>query len=517
MIHIIRSVITGAFLALSGSMAYASSFPDTLRYPSLHYAAAPRIEWSGDSLVLCFSCSVEGRLKGPVSLHAVPLYITGNDTLRYPVGSFYTRSGARYHLRRRELSDGGIPSRPHVVNRGSRVEVDYREALPVPSSPSGRLCILQVMETCCEEVILSCHDMAVPSGLRELPSAVLPPPVAVVNVPLFGSNLTFIEPNKEAVKERAVTIAVHLTYPVDKWRVHLSFGENIRELDRVDRLLTPVVGDTATYKLQDITIAGYASPEGTYAHNLELSGKRAAGMRDYLRERYLLPSSLTILSEGKGEDWEGLRTAVEGSAMPEKSSVLSIIDHYDIFDGREKRLMELKGGSPYRYMLDNLFPPLRRMEMKIDYRVRAFGVPEAEELIDVRSRDLSLYEMYGVARSRNDDRTIRRNRHLYGREYDIAVRWYPDDATANINASSAALVRGDLETAWLCLNKVKENRLAYNNLGVYHWLCGKTEEAKAYFLKAAQDGSPEAVYNLEQFIRWEKEFDGDGNGKEEVE
>lgn len=82
------------------------------------------------------------------------------------------------------------------------------------------------------------------------------------------------------------------------------------------------------------------------------------------------------------------------------------------------------------------------MEMRIDYRVRAFDPEEAGELIGRRPQDLSLQEMYEVAQAENDDRTIVRQRDAYGREYDIAVRYFPDDDIANINASSAALVRG---------------------------------------------------------------------------
>lgn len=228
-------------------------------------------------------------------------------------------------------------------------------------------------------------------------------------------------------------------------------------------------------------------------------------MRDYLRERYGLPAE-KVTAEGKGEDWEGLREAVGRSDMKAKDEVLDIIDTYDIFDGREKLLMDLRGGDPYRYMLEHIFPPLRRMEMRIDYRVRAFDPEEAGELIGRRPQDLSLQEMYEVAQAENDDRTIVRQRDAYGREYDIAVRYFPDDDIANINASSAALVRGDLELAWVCLGRVRENPLAANNLGVYHWLCGKIGEAEAYFEKARATDPQRAVYNLEQLRKWKEEF-----------
>ena len=82
----------------------------------------------------------------------------------------------------------------------------------------------------------------------------------------------------------------------------------------------------------------------------------------------------------------------------------------------------------------------------------------------------------------------------------------PRTRAANINASSAALVRGDLELAWVCLGRVRENPLAANNLGVYHWLCGKIGEAEAYFEKARATDPQRAAYNLEQLRKWKEEF-----------
>lgn len=88
-------------------------------------------------------------------------------------------------------------------------------------------------------------------------------------------------------------------------------------------------------------------------------------------KRYGLPSSLIVSVNGMGEDWDGLRSAVEESDMPEKAEILSIIDGYGIFEGRELQLLNMRGGQPYRRMLRELFPPLRRVEVKLDYMVIA--------------------------------------------------------------------------------------------------------------------------------------------------
>lgn len=484
------------------------------RYPFVRYMDVPKAEWQGDSLLVRFSSEVMGRLKGPVSLHLVPLYISDGDTIRFPELGYFTPSGAKYHRRRETLADSKTNGKVRILHRGGHGGFDYRESMVVPQAFSGCLQLQHILRTCCDECLLSVDTIAVPERAVVVADTVyttvpgmLPLPVAAVSVPLFETNVTFVRPKPEAVKERTATATVRITYPVNHWRVYPDFEDNRQELSRIDGILSPVATDTATYRILSASITGYASPEDTYNHNMMLSEKRAGGMRDYLRERYGL-SSENVTVEGKGEDWDGLRKAVAQSDMREKDEVLAIIDAYDIFNGREKRLMNLHGGATYRYMLQNLFPPLRRMEMRIGYRVRPFSMDEAGELIGSRPQDLSLQEMYEVAQAENDDQTIVRRRDDYGREYDIAVRYFPNDDIANINASSAALVRGDLEMAWVCLGRVRENPLAANNLGVYHWLCGKIEEAEAYFNKALETDPDRAAYNLEQLRKWKEEFGG---------
>ena len=45
--------------------------------------------------------------------------------------------------------------------------------------------------------------------------------------------------------------------------------------------------------------------------------------------------------------------------------MLDIIRTCGVFSGREKRLMDLDGGTPYRDMLHRYFPLLRRIEVKV--------------------------------------------------------------------------------------------------------------------------------------------------------
>ena len=414
---------------------------------------------------------------------------------------------------------------------GKREQYEYESALVIPRGLSGEregfpgeLRIEQQLRSCCDVRLLESHKVTLPVRsatvvdtlytVVEVPAGVLPPPVAAVSVPLYEANVSFVRPVAESVKLRSVDFTMYITYPVNRHEVYPDFERNRIELERVERLLNTLLSDTTVYSITGIGITGYASPEATWQHNLNLTRKRAEGMQRYLMKSYRL-GNVPVTAEGKGEDWAGLRKSVAESDMSYRNEILSIIDNYGVFNSREKRLMELGAGEPYRYMLQHLFPLLRRMEMTISYTVKSFSPDEVEALIDERPQDLSLQEIYSLARSQNSNSTILYSRSDYGREWDIAVRYFPDDAVANINASSAALVRGDLELAWLCLSKVKDNSKAYNNLGVYCWLCGKIDEAKSYFRKAMDVDPVRAAHNLEQMRQWEENLSGSHNQKED--
>lgn len=117
-----------------------------------------------------------------------------------------------------------------------------------------------------------------------------------------------------------------------------------------------------------LRLDAYSSPEGSAVANSRLSEKRARLLLEYIRSRVAVPDSiLTVRSHGV--DWEGLESLVSGSDMPYKEEVLAILrdtpewifdDSRRVVDGRKRQLGMLRGGRPYVYLSDNMFPLLRR-------------------------------------------------------------------------------------------------------------------------------------------------------------
>jgi len=112
-----------------------------------------------------------------------------------------------------------------------------------------------------------------------------------------------------------------------------------------------------------VVIAGFASPEGSFSHNMYLASTRANVLREFIRINTHIDMSDIQIYNG-GEDWDGLRKMVAASNMFDKQQVLRIIDAPQVYDdhhpgGRLAQLKMLDEGRTYRYMFDNFFPDLR--------------------------------------------------------------------------------------------------------------------------------------------------------------
>ena len=56
--------------------------------------------------------------------------------------------------------------------------------------------------------------------------------------------------------------------------------------------------------------------------------------------------------------------------LAERTYIEYIVRNVGVYEGRERMLMELSGGVPYRRLLVLGFPQLRRIECSIDYTIR---------------------------------------------------------------------------------------------------------------------------------------------------
>lgn len=317
----------------------------------------------------------------------------------------------------------------------------------------------------------------------------------VINDPAdYVPVLAYMVPSKE-VKVRSKSGAAFLDFPVDKIKIYPNYRNNSQELAKIQATIDSVRNDQYA-TITTVAIRGYASPEGSYRHNAYLAEHRTEALLQYVRDLYHF-SDAEFTESFEPEDWKGLEKMVEASGMPYRDEVLAVIRDESITDPdvRDRRLKELHGSLPYRYLLDTFYPALRRSEYVVTYTIRPFATEEAKEILYTDPKQLSLEEMYRIAE------TYERGSEEFNDVFDIAVRMYPSDAAANLNAANAALIRRDTIAARRYLDRVPacaEKLLAEGALALYE---GDRDTAVERFEEAKAAGMAEAEANLE-FIRY---------------
>lgn len=301
--------------------------------------------------------------------------------------------------------------------------------------------------------------------------------------------VAYITPRAEAIKKRTEEGSAYLDFPVNKTVIYSDYRRNPVELEKIRQTIEVVKNDKNT-NITAITIHGYASPEGSYANNTRLARERAEELKRYVQNLYSFDEKI-ITAYSTAEDWDGFSRYLNGSNLKEKEEVLSIINQKILPDDKEQKLKALNGGEPYRFILQNWFPALRHSDYKVNYIVRGFSVVEAKDIIGKRPQLLSLQEMFLLAQ------TFEKGSGEFNEVFDIAVRMFPEDPTANLNASSIALNKRDLPAAKKYLSKADQSLAeTINNQGVLAFLEGKTEDAQSLFSKAAAAGVAQAAANL---------------------
>ena len=458
----------------------------------------------GDSLYVDMAVATEGRsVPSRMSADFTPVLVSEERSLALPRISVMGRSSYKNYRRSLALMNrkeraAYASSAPYSVvadYKGDR-EVGYRLALPYEPWMSSARLNLQKTDCGCGKSRVT--DVRILAGKVDLEK------VLVIERYQVVPHLAYVRPEAEAVKRRAEQGESFLDFAVGRTNINPEFGRNALELDKIRKMIELVQNDK-NVTIKRIAIVGYASPEGSLAMNERLSEGRAKALQAYLQSRYpSIPASLYSVHFG-GENWDDLVKVVRASDMPDKQAVLDIIERYSITAGREAKLMALKGGTPWRYMLREMFPALRKVTVAIDYDVRNFDAEEAKEVVKTRPQNLSLNEMYLVAN------TYEPGSDNFNHLFETAVRMYPENTTANVNAAVVALQRRDFISAESYLRNVNpDSRIPeYDNArGLLLMLRDQDYDKAVPFFEAARDAGLEAArQNLDELANLRQNMD----------
>ena len=309
------------------------------------------------------------------------------------------------------------------------------------------------------------------------------------------------------VKELPVEIhegRARVQFEVDRTELHV-FPYVCKNGQRIDnREQIAMIDDSVKYALTDpnveiagINICGYASPESPYLHNDELATGRSRALAEYLAEQYHLPQG-HVKYTAVPENWGEFRNEVENSnelSEQQREWLLELIDqpartpedwdykeHVLKTDPRFKDLYRKK-------ILPEWFPKLRATTFAIHTRLKPMSDEELAKVIETTPEKMSLNQMFRVAKLYPE------GSEDFNRVIDIALKHYPDDPTAIINAAAAEVARGEYDKAKALLAKVSVTPEVYNLLGIIATSEENYDAAKRYFEKAGD--LPDAERNLE--------------------
>jgi len=252
------------------------------------------------------------------------------------------------------------------------------------------------------------------------------------------------------------------------------------------------------WELKDITINGWASPEGEETFNEGLSQKRAETAKKFMDDKMkkaakanpaIDPATVNYVIKANGPDWNGFMKAVQNSTIQDKSAILNVINSAD----QSKKEEEIRNMILiYPEIERDILPPLRRAEIAVNsYMPKKTD----EQLADLSTSDPGSLEMEELfyAATMTDDHG---NKRLI---YASIIEFYPKCWRSVNNAAAVELAEGNLEIAKELLTKAVEmNENSFevrNNWGVYHLMNSDYMSAEKCFTKAQSLGG-DVNYNM---------------------
>lgn len=254
----------------------------------------------------------------------------------------------------------------------------------------------------------------------------------------------YVRPAAELVKMRSLAATAYVNFRVSKMDIDPQYMSNTAELGKIIATIDEVKKGN---KVTGISLKGFASPESPYANNERLAKGRVEALRVYLAEHEHMPKE-QIKTAYEPENWEGLRAyVVECNVLSNKQAILDLIDSDREPDNKEYVIRQ-RFPKDYQYLKDNCYPSLRRTDYAIQYEVKHYtDVEEIKRVFKSAPQNLSLEEFYIVAQAYEP------GTEEFNEVFQTAVRLFPNDPVANLNAANACMEMGQLTKAEQYLQK----------------------------------------------------------------
>ena len=300
------------------------------------------------------------NLKRSRAVLFTPCLVGETDSLALPSVGIYGRQRWFYYRRMGDGMISGHDEKSLRAGRGLADSLPYIAWVRYEPWMDGCSLMLRTREyACCGEAVSERIDSLEPSPLLAAHSEEpecradrresIPQP----------QDTTLGETAPEETEEwrvYAISGRADIDFRLNRTEVDLTYGNNFREMEKIHSTIDSLragAGVTVT----KIRITGYASPEG-----------RTATIRDYVRTLFDFAPGV-VVSSSVPEDWDGFISWLEACGLPHAEEILAVARDEGLSPDAKEKLIRRNWPEDARFIIENVFPKLRRTEYRVEYVV----------------------------------------------------------------------------------------------------------------------------------------------------
>ncbi len=402
-----------------------------------------------------------------------PVLVNGNDSVELSSVGFYGRRRYFYYVRNDKSIIADENGKSYRASERPE-NMAYNAIVPFEKWMYGARLVLNRSEYgCCNKVI---DEQNYELGLFK--------------ERVFDPEYVFLRPVAEAKKTRELCGSAYIDFVVNRTDIDPTYRNNKVELAKITATIDSVKRDN-DITLTSLAINGFASPEGSYSSNTRLAKKRTDALKIYVQNLYDFAPGF-IQTSYEPEDWTNLRKYVAASQLSNKEEILAVIDSERNADNKEW-VIKSKFAADYNIMLTEYYPALRRSDYKVEYTIRSYSnVEEIKEIFANTPQKLSLDELYVLALQYDV------NSREFSDVFETAVRMFPNDPIANLNAAITEMQNGDYVSAAIYLERAGDSPEAVYARGLYAAFVKEYDKAVTLLQQAQELGVAEAKDAIEQ-------------------
>lgn len=492
--QVINDMYSGVNLGVTYKFAYSGCNLKEMakNYAMIKYETTPAVlTEKGDSIVV--------TVKGTVP----PKFFC-------PTAAMYFRPILTYNGGQYELPCGKNIYGEKLTGEGQMIKFkeggsfDLKCTFPYkPEMNTSQLTVAPVIYEAKEKILLKKDEIKVKAKFMELPVTNLAPGVIYTSKRVQHDELT-ISADHGYQKEVLQSKTGAIYFKKNKFDLDMKFG--INKTDPAKAGLTDLDGFIKQgWKIKDIAMNGYASPEGEETYNANLSENRSKSGNKWMIDQFqgwakdankdnkdkkavkaaveAAGKDVNMTLQHHGPDWNGFLKNVQNSNLKDKDKVLNVINSNVDPNKKEQEIRNMI--LIYPEIEKDLLPGLRRSEITAtlyeprltDAELLQFGTSNPEKL--------KVEELLYAA-------TLTKDNNVKVTILENAAKQFPGNWKACNNAAVAEIEKGNLARANELLTQAQaaqpNNGIIENNLGVVAAKQKDLKKADAQFKKAAQLG-----------------------------